>query len=216
MTDVILERLGDAYVAVLSDALDSFGLREQALDPAIRPAYPGARLAGRALPLLLEATDTLLEEPYESLMQAIEAIGPGEVPVMAGPGASRAAAWGELLSCATRGRGGVGAVVDGYVRDVGQIEGLGFPTFARGYSPLDTAGRSDVAAIGEPVSCGGVRVERGDYVVADVDGVVVIPAAAVDDVLAFSGGKIRSEHGARADLLAGASLREVWEKYGAL
>ena len=216
MTGEILERLGKAYVAVLSDALDSLGLRQQALDPAIRPAYPGARLAGRALPILLQATDALLEEPYESLMQAVEAIGPDEVPVMAGPGASRAAAWGELLSCATRGRGGVGVVVDGYVRDVRQIEGLDFPTFARGYSPLDTAGRSEVVAIGDAVRCGGVRVERGDYVVGDVDGLVVIPAAVIDGVLAHSGGKIRSEHGARADLLAGASLREVWEKYGAL
>jgi 4-hydroxy-4-methyl-2-oxoglutarate aldolase len=216
MNDEVLERLADGYVAVLSDALDSLGLRGQALDPAIRPAYPGARLAGRALPIVLEATDVFQEEPYESHMQAVEAIQPGEVPVMAGAGASRAAAWGELFSCAARGRGGAGAVVDGYVRDVRQIEGLDYPTFARGYSPLDTTGRSDVVSIGEPILCGGVQVERGDYVVGDVDGVVIIPAAAIEAVLAYSGGKIRSEHGARAELLSGASVREVWEKYGAL
>jgi 4-hydroxy-4-methyl-2-oxoglutarate aldolase len=213
-----LERLAEATTALVADALDQLGLREQALDPAIRPVYAGARLVGRAVPIVVAALDEPAEpaDPYANQIHAVESLGPGTVPVFACDPRSRAAAWGELFSCAARGRGALGAIMDGYVRDALQIAELAFPTFARGWSPLDTQGRAEVVEFGVEAVCGGVRIAPGDFVLADEDGVVAVPASALDDVLGYSGGKIRSEQSARAELLAGVSIRAVWEKYGTL
>jgi 4-hydroxy-4-methyl-2-oxoglutarate aldolase len=130
------------------------------------------------------------------------------------PPSNRAATWGEHFSCAARGRGAVGVVSDGDVRDARQIEELDFPAFARGCSPLDTLARAVVADFGSSAVCGGVRVARGDLIVADRDGVVVIPEAAAADVADGVRAKRPLEDGARRDLLAGTPIREVWERYG--
>jgi 4-hydroxy-4-methyl-2-oxoglutarate aldolase len=208
--------LGEARVALISDALDRLGLRAQALDPAIGRLHPGRVVVGRALPILVRASDRVAEEPYASEMHAIESLRPGDVPVYAVAPGVRAALWGELFACAARGRGAAGVVVDGYVRDVRQLRELGFPVFCRGHSPLDTQGRAEVAAIGEPVTCGGVPVEAGDYVVGDEDGVVIVPGSALESVLGAIGQKDRDEQGALADLVAGVGIRDVWEKWGVL
>jgi regulator of RNase E activity RraA len=125
-----------------------------------------------------------------------------------------AAAWGELFSCAAIGRGVAGVVVDGCIRDTRQICELGFPVFAAGRSPLDTLARARVDVHGEPVHCGGRLVRRDDVVVADVDGIVVVPAELAEDVAALIANKHRLEQAAREDLMAGASIRAVWERYG--
>jgi regulator of RNase E activity RraA len=208
--------LAGAPSAIVADALDRLGRREQALDPAIRPLWPQARLAGRAMPVVVRCSTELPDPPYESEIQALEALGPGDIAVFEVERTSRAATWGELFSCAAMGAGAVGVVVDGCIRDAAQIEELGFPTFARATSPLDTLGRATVVSFGEQATCGGVVVRRGDVVVGDVDGVVVIPAALVDDVVRAIETKGSLEASARADLLAGLSLREVWDRYEVL
>lgn len=211
-----LDQFTGAYTAVVADALDRFGFREQALDPAIRPLYAGARVIGRAVPIIVEATGRIPEEPYEGEMRAVESLGAGDVPVFVVDPKNRAALWGELFSCAARGRGALGAIVDGHVRDSRQVTALQFPVFCRGCSPLDTLGRAEVWEFGVEAVCGGVRIALHDYVIADEDGVVVIPAAAIDDVLSVIRPKMQKESGARADLLAGKSIRDVWKKYGVL
>jgi regulator of RNase E activity RraA len=122
--------------------------------------------------------------------------------------------WGELFSCAAMGAGARGVVTDGLVRDVRQIVELGFPVFASGSSPLDTLGRAEVVGIGESVRCGGVPVARGDLVLGDDDGVVVVPYAAAGDVTARVREKLGKEQSGRDDLLAGLPVRQVWERYG--
>jgi regulator of RNase E activity RraA len=107
-------------------------------------------------------------------------------------------------------------VIDGFVRDAAAIQELGFPTFARGLSPLDTFARAVVTGIGVEARVGGVEVAPGDLVVGDRDGVVVIPRALAAEVAEVVGTKHRLEGEARSDLLAGMSLREVWKKYGVL
>jgi 4-hydroxy-4-methyl-2-oxoglutarate aldolase len=214
MSTSVLDDLAKAYSAVVADALDRMSLREQVLDPAIRPLRPEHRVVGRAVPVVIQATSRMPEEPYAGEMNAVESLRPGDVPVIVVDPASRAAAWGELFSCAAIGRGALGVVVDGCVRDARQTAGLGFPVFCRGFSPLDTLGRAEVATFGERATCGGVTIEPGDYVVADEDGVVIVPSDAVGEVAAAVREKIRDEGSARADLLAGAGIREVWDRYG--
>ncbi len=203
-----------ATSAIAADALDALGYREQTMHGRLRPVDPASRLVGRAYPVSVVEDQDVPAQPYEGEMQALAAMGPGDVGVYAVAGDSRAAAWGELFSCAAIGRGVTGVVVDGCIRDSRQIEELGYPVFAADRSPLDTLARARVDTHGEPVVCGGQVVRRGDVVVADADGVVVVPLAVVEAVAARIATKHRLEQGAKDDLVAGASIREVWEKYG--
>jgi regulator of RNase E activity RraA len=203
-----------ATSAIAADALDALGYRDQTMDSLLRPVDPGMRLVGRAYPVLVVEDHDVPDQPYEGEMQALAAMGPGDVGVYAVSGQSRAAAWGELFSCAAIGRGVAGVVVDGCIRDSRQIQALGYPVFTRDRSPLDTLARARVETHGEQVVCGGREVRRGDVVVADADGIVVVPLEIADEVAAFIATKHRLEQGARDDLVAGASIREVWEKYG--
>ena len=183
-----------ASSAITADALDSLGLRDQVMDAAVRPVFPQARLVGRVYPVNVVVDLTEPDEPYAGEMDALSAMGPGDVGVYAVQDGSNAAAWGELFSCAAIGRGVAGVVVDGCVRDVRQISELGYPVFSRGMSPLDTRARARVSDHGEPVVCAGLRVSRGDVVVADVDGIVVVPAERVDEVAGLIASKHRLEH----------------------
>lgn len=208
-----LDALTDASSATVADALDRLGHRYQTLDPAIRPLWPRARVVGRAVPVVVVADPSIPELPYDGEMSALESLGPGDVPVFAVEDGIRAASWGELFSCGAIGRGARGAIVDGFIRDAQQIEALGFPTFARGYSPLDTLGRAVVSSIGETASIGGVVVDPGDLIVGDVDGIVVIPSELTDEVVAAVASKRKLEQAARDDLIAGLGIRAVWDKY---
>jgi regulator of RNase E activity RraA len=212
----VIPELEGATSALVADALDRLGLREQTMEPGIRPLRLDAVLAGRAVPVVVEVTDEIPQAPYATEMRVIDSLAADDVPVYSVGSGVRAALWGELFSCAAIGRGAAGVIVDGLVRDARQIAELGFPVFCRGTSPLDTQGRAKARDVGGPVRCGGVLVSPGDYVVADQDGIVVIPEDARGEVARIVAEKTRGERGARDDLLAGKSLAEVWETWGVL
>ena len=213
---VVVAALAEATSAVVSDVLDRMGRRDRVLDPAIRPLWPEARFVGVAVPVVIVADSSEPELPYDGELTALDGLRPGDVPMFVVEAGVLAASWGELFSCAAIGRGAVGVVVDGLVRDAAQIKALGFPAFARGLSPLDTFGRAVVAGIDVEARAGGVDVAPGDIIVADADGVVAIPSALAADVAEAVATKHRLEGHARDDLLAGLGIREVWEKYGVL
>ena len=208
--------LGDAPVAVISDALDRLGRRDQVLDQAIRPLWPEARLAGTAVPVVIVADLSEPDLPYDGELTALDGLRAGDVPLFAVAPGVRCASWGELFSCAALGRGAAGVVLDGFARDAAAITALGFPTFARGLSPLDTFARATVTGIGVEARVGGVDVRPGDLVVGDIDGIVVVPQEMVADIADAVVTKHRLEGNARDDLLAGMSIREVWAKYRVL
>jgi 4-hydroxy-4-methyl-2-oxoglutarate aldolase len=212
----LLPLLSGAPAAVVSDALDRLGRREQVLDPAIRPLWPQARLAGVAVPVVIVSDTSEPELPYDGALTALDGLRPGDVPMFVVEPGVRCASWGELFSCAALGRGAAGVVIDGFARDAAAIEELGFPTFARGLSPLDTFARAVVTTIDVEARVGGVDVRPGDLVIGDVDGIVVVPQELLADVAEAVAAKHRLEGKARADLLAGMSIREVWTKYGVL
>src|SRR6266545_8156404 len=204
--------LGNLSVALTADALDNLGERQQVMDSTIRPIRPGTRLVGWARTIAVRATTVVPEEPYVGEMAAIASLMPGDVPVYRVDVAVEAALFGELFCLAARAQGAVGAVLDGPVRDVRQMCELGYAVFANGVSPYDTRGRAEVVANDVPVVCGGVEVATGDLIVADDDGVVVLPTRYVASVLETVGVKMSGERGARADLLKGAKVHDVWEK----
>jgi 4-hydroxy-4-methyl-2-oxoglutarate aldolase len=209
-------RLARLHTAHLSDVLDSLGHRAGVMDFRIRPIAGGSPVAGSAFTLSSIPIDEPEEIPYEKLLEAYRHLSAGDVVVLATNGEVRSGIWGELLATAARARGAVGAVTDGLTRDVVPLDAMGFPVFARGTSPLDSAGRQAVAAYAAPVVCGGVEVSPGDIVFGDVMGVVVIPAALADDAVRLAEEKNRGEDVVRAELERGDDPSEVFERHGIL
>lgn len=206
----------ELYSAVLSDVLDGLGYREQAMAADIRPAFPGARLVGRAHTVLSTDVYQVPSEPYEMEIQAIDSVPANHVVVAATNKSVRTCLWGELLSTATRARGGRGAVLDGHTRDVAKIEAMSFPVFSTGMRPVDSLGRGKIVSFGEPVACGGVVVNEGDIVFADVDGIVVIPREVEEQAILLARQKAAGENEMREWLADGRTLREAFDRFGFL
>lgn len=204
------------YTAVLADALDELGYREQAMRETIRPLSPDLVFAGWARTILCMDVHYINDDPYKVEIEALDSLLPGEVAVVATGDSKRNAPWGELLSTAALSRGARGAVIDGLVRDVKKIQSLGFPVFATGIKPVDSRGRGIVIDYNVPVDCQGVVVTPGDLVVADFDGVVVVPSAAVTEAVRLATDKVSRENSSRRELMNGMLLRDVYNKYGVL
>lgn len=204
------------YSAVLCDALDQVGFREQAMRADIRPVYPDAIVVGRAL--TMQSVDVYApdENEYEVEIAAVDALGPGDVMVASTQQSTRTCLWGELLSTASVARGANGAVIDGYTRDVRLIQQMGFPVFSTGMYPVDSAGRGQVIDYNNTINCGSVIVNPGDIVFGDYDGVIVIPKDAAQEVIERAVAKVEGENITREELRNGATLGEVYAKYGVL
>ena len=217
MTDItgLAQRLQRLHTALLADALDGLGFRQSFLGPGIRAVTATNKVVGTALPIRAESTTVASPQPYDGLFAAFEMVGPGDVMV-ASTEDRFSGLWGELLTMAFRARGGVGAVISGMTRDVDQIDELGFPVFARGCSPLDSAGRQEIVESGEPVRFGDVTVRRGDWIVGDSMGVIVVPYDVADAVVEAAESKDAGEVNVREELRRGADLRDVFNRYGVL
>ncbi len=211
--DMMGERL---YAAVISDALDAAGFREQALQHTIRPLLPETVVVGRAMPVLCLDVYEIPDEPYQEEIAAVDSLKQDDVLVCSTNGSTRICFWGELLSTAARARGARGAVIDGFIRDARQIMAMRFPIFTTGITPVDSNGRGEVVAYNVPIECGGVTVNPGDIVFGDADGVVVIPQAVETQVIEAALEKASGENRTRDALREGATLREVYDKYGIL
>jgi 4-hydroxy-4-methyl-2-oxoglutarate aldolase len=206
----------ELYTAVLADSLDELGYRNQAMKESLRPVTSRHTFAGLARTIACMDQAYIPPEPYAKEIEALDSVQPGEVVVVSTGESQRNAPWGELLSTAAKVRGGRGAVIDGLVRDVKKIESLGFPVFAAGIKPVDSKGRGIVAEHNVPVECGRITVSPGDLVVADYDGVVVVPSNAIPEAVRLAADKVSRENSTRADLLRGEYLRDVYAKYGVL
>jgi regulator of RNase E activity RraA len=207
------------YAAVLSDVLDSLGLPGQAMRPFVRPLDEGLVLFGRARTGLYMPRYHVEpgRNPYEVEIALVDDLRPGDVAVLAcGGPTERIAPWGELLTTASFARGAAGCVTDGLVRDVRRIREVRFPVFHGGIGPLDTKGRAEMMAMDVPVECGGVRVEPGDYLLGDVDGVVVIPRAAAPEAIRLALEKVSAEDRTRELLASGRKLKDVFDELGVL
>ena len=203
------------YSALISDALDALHASNQVMAPRIRPIQPLPRtLVGRAATARAVPVDDAPEEPYSVLLEAMDGLGAGDILIVAGE--PRSAIFGGLLATAARARGGIGCVVDGSVRDARELMSMEFPTFATGFSPADSFGRDEVVEQGAPIECGGVTVQPGDLVVADHDGIAVVPAEVEERVLDHALAKLDRERDMRTDLAEGLPAGEAFAKYGIL
>lgn len=201
--------------AVISDILDDFGYRNQTLDSSIRPLKREMKAVGRAYPVLAVDIFETPEHPYDGLIDSLDAIMQGDIYIVSLP-SGRAAAWGELVSNAAIARGGRGAVVNGSIRDTEKIEALGFPVFSSGYMPRDSKGRNLILQHRVPIEIAGVLIQPDDLIFGDFDGIVVIPQALEEQVVAKALKKISSENKVRDAIRDGMLVREAFDKYGVL
>jgi 4-hydroxy-4-methyl-2-oxoglutarate aldolase len=202
--------------AVVSDILDDLGHRDHVLDPAIRPLGDGGVIAGWANPFVVAEVDELPADPYTGEIAAMDDIAPGDVVLIAAAGSARAACWGELFSTAAHARGARGTLIDGYCRDAQVIAALGYPVWCRGLLPLDVKGRLAVTAWRQPAVVGGLPVQPADLVVADADGVVVVPAGLAAEAVRRALDKASKENGVRDALAEGSTLRSAYDRFGVL
>jgi len=211
--------LNTLNAAVLSDVMDSLGLKHRAMKPFVRPLDDEVPLSGRARTGLYMPAYALREgeNPYEVEIALVDDLKPREVVVLACNGPTeRIAPWGELLSTASVARGAAGCVTDGLVRDVKQIRAMRFPVFHGGIGPLDTKGRARMVERDVPVECAGVAVRSGDIVFGDADGVVVVPREHEQEIITRAVEKVSGENRSREALRQGELLGDVFRRFGIL
>jgi 4-hydroxy-4-methyl-2-oxoglutarate aldolase len=210
----LISRLRALDTCAVSDALDKHGL--PCAVSGLRPLAAQRPTAGRAVTVLLGVPAAApkpaagADAPKRHLSTAaVDASGPGDVIVVAHQGRTDCAGWGGLLSRAAVFRGIDGVVVDGAARDLAEAAQAGLPVFASASTAVTARGRAVEVSWGEPIECAGVPVAPGDLVLADAGGVVVIPSAHAEAVLATAERIAATEAAMAAALEAGRPVSEV-------
>jgi regulator of RNase E activity RraA len=202
--------------------MDSIGFRHQFLPPQIKPLRNDMIIVGRSMPVLEAdvfteahdaASNSVMSRPFGLMLQALDDLRPDEVYVCTGA-SPEYALWGELMSTRAITLGAAGAVVDGYSRDTRGILQLGFPTFSYGGYAQDQGPRGKVIDFRVPLEIGGVRLEPGDLLFGDVDGVCIIPRAAEEEVVRKAVEKASEESVLERALREGMSAAEAFARYG--
>lgn len=204
------------FAAVVCDALDSLGFRNQSPRVPLLPQTVDGVLIGRCQTTLWADMAHEDPDPYALELQAVDACQPDDVIIAAAQGSTRSGIWGELLSTAAKNSGCVGAVIDGAVRDVRQMREMSFPVFARGRCIYDSLNRQRVIDRDIPVEIDGVTFAPGDLVIADTDGVVVVPQSIESEAIRAAWNKIHAENVTRDAIRDGMKATDAYEKYGVL
>ncbi|NHB85994.1 RraA family protein [Tessaracoccus sp. HDW20] len=202
--------------AILSDCLDERGLRNQCLASGINPLVPGTSVVGYAFTVESQRVPGVPETPFLGLLSALDSIGRDEVFVTPTRRAVDMAVWGELVSTACKQRGAAGALTDGKIRDTPAVRRLNFPVASTGTVPYDSLGRHEIVAQQVEIEIDGVTIRPGDLIVADDDGVVIVPSEIAADIVREAAEKRAAEKEFRAAVAEGMGATEAFTTFGVL
>lgn len=211
----------ELFTAVVGDVMDKLGYIHQFLPPRIQPLREDMFLVGRAMPVLeadcfeelSHGANHFLSKPFGLMLEALDDLKKNEVYICTGSSPSYAL-WGELMSTRAIKLGAAGAVVNGYSRDTKGILDLNFPTFSYGRYAQDQGPRGKVIDYRIPLEIEGVRINPGDLIVGDLDGVCVVPQAIEKEVIERALEKARGEKIVQKAIQGGMSAVEAFSKFG--
>ena len=212
--DPLLQGLREVEVASVADAMEQLYGQQSFMSHEMRPLSP-AKFAGPAVTVLMKKEEHKEgSAASQGMLDAIDNAPAGSVYVMVLENGGDYAGIGGLMATAMKYRGFAGAIVDGGVRDTPQIRKLQFPVFSRGVVPSTTINHYRFAGVNVPVTCAGVKVNGGDIIVADEDGVAVVPKAHAADVLKKAQDLDNTEHSMIPFIEKFRSIREAVAKFG--
>jgi regulator of RNase E activity RraA len=212
----------ELFTSVVGDVMDKLKLFHQFLPPQIRALNNDYVLIGRAMPVIsgdvfeervTGSANKMMEKPFGLMLEALDDMKPNEIYVNTGA-SPRSAMWGELMTTRARILGAAGAVVNGYTRDTKAVLRMEFPVFAFGSYGQDSAPRYKVYDYRVPIEIGQVRIDPGDILFGDIDGVCVIPARAEVEVFSLAFEKARGEKLVKRDLEQGDSAVATFARHG--
>jgi len=214
----------ELFTAVVGDVLDAMGHRQQFLPAGIAPLLPKSRIVGRAMPVLeadvysdvaADGAGPLARKPFGLMLEALDDLKPGEIYIATGA-SLRYALWGGLMSTRATHLRAAGAILDGYVRDADEIEALGFTVFCRGLYAQDQGPRGKVIDYRCPIEIEGVRIEPGDLLFGDREGVLVIPRAVEEEAIRRAREKANTEGAVAIAIRGGMSACEALATFGVM
>lgn len=203
------------YTPVVGDILDELGYTHQFLPQSIKPMKPDMKIAGLAMTVLMIDVFGVQEKPFGRLCECLDQIEENEIYIAAG-GTRRCAYWGELLTATAKSRKGNGAVIDGWHRDTPQVLEQEWPVFSMGSYAQDSSVRTQVVDYRCPIEIGQVRIESGDYIFGDQDGVIVIPGQIASEVVEKALLKAGKEKELRRAVESGMKVSDAFKIYGVL
>lgn len=208
------DRLQEIYSGAVFDVLRAMGYHHQALPHSIRPLAIGNKIAGPVFTIEGRRSDEL--DDHETLLRWCRLLSnaPEGYVLVCQPNDDTVSHMGELSSETLMYKGVKGYIVDGGCRDSGFIEKIGFPVFCKYYTPVDIVGKWAAHRFGEPVTIGDVTIHKDDYIVADRDGVVVIPNAISEEVIDKVEQVLQTENKVRTAILKGVDPVDAYLEYG--
>lgn len=212
----------ELFTALVGDVLDKMGYCHQFLPQSIKPLDDDMVIIGKAMPVLEAdffaermtfSNNGYINKPFGIMFEALDSLQEDEVYICTGASLNYAL-WGGLMTTRALKLKAAGAVLDGFSRDTKEVLRLNFPTFSRGTYAQDQGPRGKVVDYRIPIEIGGVRVNPGDIVYGDRDGVVIVPKDIMEDVFGEAIKKARGEKTVKKALETGVSTVEAFDKFG--
>ena len=212
MDDALIGQYRRLSSSMVSDALDRLGRR--GVVDGIRPITASGRHVGPAFTVGYRRRGSTSGSGTGTVGDYIDDVEPGSIVVLANEGRDDCSVWGGLLSAAAKQRNLAATVIDGRCRDVAVSTESGYPLYARGQTMRTGKDRADLASVGEPITVSGVVVNPGDLVIADDDGVVLVPAASAPEVARVAAQIDAAENEILEAVRSGTPLAEARRRVG--